>query len=185
MYCASELAGHPSGIPRVVWYSALTGIFRGLPESQPTLVCSALIALPLTLDVPPFPLGVVMSSLLSVVDILVLLSFILALRVIRGYQYRGGFPYPPGPRPLPIIGNLLHIPKEFSWLAYAHFAEKYGIKQPFVLTLLLTGYIGDIISFHVFGQVIVVLNSIQAAKDLLEKRGDVYSDRPMLPIIRM
>ncbi|KAH9980678.1 hypothetical protein BJV74DRAFT_735103, partial [Russula compacta] len=63
-----------------------------------------------------------------------------------------------------IIGNLLHIPKEFSWHAYAHFSEKYG----------------DVISFHVFGQVIVVLNSTKAAKDLLEKRGDVYCDRPML-----
>ncbi|KAH9976261.1 cytochrome P450 [Lactifluus volemus] len=39
----------------------------------------------------------------------------------------------------------------------------------------------DVLSFHVFGQVIVVLNSAQAAKDLLEKRSKIYSDRPAIP----
>jgi hypothetical protein len=44
---------------------------------------------------------------------------------------------------------------------------------------------GDIMSFHVFGQVIVVLNSVEMTKDLLEKRGDIYSDRPVIPIYEM
>jgi hypothetical protein len=45
--------------------------------------------------------------------------------------------------------------------------------------------IGDILAFHVFGQVIVVLNTAQVAKDLLEKRGDIYSDRPPIPFYEM
>jgi hypothetical protein len=44
---------------------------------------------------------------------------------------------------------------------------------------------GDILSFHVFGKVIVVLNSIKASRDLLERRGDIYSDRPVIPIFEM
>jgi len=44
---------------------------------------------------------------------------------------------------------------------------------------------GDIISFRAFGQVIVVLNSIKVNKDLLEKRPDIYSDRPLIPIFDM
>ena len=44
---------------------------------------------------------------------------------------------------------------------------------------------GDVLSFHIFGQVIVVLNSFRATKDLLEKRGDIYSDRPVIPICEM
>jgi hypothetical protein len=44
---------------------------------------------------------------------------------------------------------------------------------------------GDVVSFHVFGKVIIVLNSLKANKDLLEKRGDVYSDRPVIPIFQM
>ena len=44
---------------------------------------------------------------------------------------------------------------------------------------------GDVISFHVFGKVIVVLNSYKANKDLLERRGEIYSDRPVFPIFEM
>jgi len=44
---------------------------------------------------------------------------------------------------------------------------------------------GDILSFHIFGQVIVVLNSAKVAKDLFEKRGAIYSDRSPTPIYDM
>ena len=40
-------------------------------------------------------------------------------------------------------------------------------------------------SFHILGQVIVVLNSVNATKDLLEKRAAIYSDRSPLPIHEM
>jgi len=40
-------------------------------------------------------------------------------------------------------------------------------------------------SFRVFGQVVIVLNSIKVAKDLLEKNGDIYSDRPVIPFYEM
>ncbi|KAI0278749.1 cytochrome P450 [Russula aff. rugulosa BPL654] len=110
----------------------------------------------------------VVSPMLAL-DILVLVTSIAAFFAIRDYQRRRGLPYPPGPRPLPLIGNLLDIPKEFSWLAYTQLSKKYG----------------DVLSFRVFGRVIVVLNSLKANKDLLEKRGDIYSDRPVIPIFQM
>jgi len=110
-----------------------------------------------------------MAFMVSLVDLFAVLIFFTTIRAIRRYQRRGGLPYPPGPRPLPIIGNLLDIPKEFSWLAYTRFSKAYG----------------DILSFHIFGQVIVVLNTAKAAKDLLDKRGDVYSDRPPIPFAEM
>ena len=67
-----------------------------------------------------------MVSPIFVLDLFAVLSFLVALWAIRDHQRRGGLPYPPGPRPLPIIGNLLDIPKEFSWLAYTRLSEKYG-----------------------------------------------------------
>jgi hypothetical protein len=47
------------------------------------------------------------------------------------------------------------------------------------------GPVGDILSFHIFGQVIVVLNTANTAKDLLEKRAAIYSDRSPIPIHAM
>jgi cytochrome P450 len=44
---------------------------------------------------------------------------------------------------------------------------------------------GDIICLRIFSQVVVVLCSLSAVKDLLEKRGETYSDRPSLPISEM
>jgi len=56
-----------------------------------------------------------------IVNLFVALLSLAAIQGIRDHRRRGGRPYPPGPRPLPIIGNLLHIPKQFSWLAYKIF----------------------------------------------------------------
>ena len=73
--------------------------------------------------------ALIMPSLLSIIDLLVLLSSLFALWAIRDYRRRGTLPYPPGPRPLPLIGNLFHIPKKFSWLAYTHFSKEYGMNR--------------------------------------------------------
>ena len=40
-------------------------------------------------------------------------------------------------------------------------------------------------SFRVLGQVVVVLSSASAIKDLLEMRGETYSDRPSFPLHEM
>ncbi|KAI0263944.1 cytochrome P450 [Gloeopeniophorella convolvens] len=99
----------------------------------------------------------------------VLLCIALLTSVIKNRKRRGLL-YPPGPRPWPIIGNLLDIPKTHSWLTYIEMGEKYG---------------SEIVFVSIFGQAIVVLNSIRVAKDLLEKHGEIYSDRPIVPFFEM
>ncbi|PBK75825.1 cytochrome P450 [Armillaria solidipes] len=69
---------------------------------------------------------------------------------------------PPGPKGLPLIGNLWDVPAEYPWLTYARWADTYG----------------DILYLDTPGNPTVVLNSTQAAADLFEKRSRNYSDRP-------
>lgn len=99
----------------------------------------------------------------------------------------GSLQLPPGPRPLPILGNLFDLPPEASWLTYTEWAKTYGTPSPdFTRSDYLSSLrIGEIISVRALGQPVIVLNSWRVAKDLLEKRGTIYSDRPSIPFYSM
>ena len=129
-----------------------------------------------------------MASLMMIIDLFALISLFFVLLSIRDHRRRRGLLYPPGPRPLPLIGNLLDVPSTFSWLTYTELSRKYGDIPSFSFLFKFCSNIellGDILSLHVFGKVIVVLNTSKAAKDLLDKRGDIYSDRPTVQIFEM
>ncbi|KAH9016878.1 cytochrome P450 [Lactarius hengduanensis] len=107
-----------------------------------------------------------LTSLVTAINCLALSSFLYILFAFRDHRRRRGSPYPPGPPSWPVIGNLLDIPKLSPWLAYANMSKKYG----------------DVMCFQVLGQVVVVLCSPTAIKDLLEKRGELYADRTPFPV---
>lgn len=48
------------------------------------------------------------------------------------------------------------------------------------MAIILTVYIGNIVSVTLLGQTVVILGSVQHAIALLEKRGALYSCRPRL-----
>ncbi|KAG2120164.1 cytochrome P450 [Suillus cothurnatus] len=73
-------------------------------------------------------------------------------------------PFPPGPNPLPIIGNILDITSKELWLTAFKWARKYG----------------PITHIRIFNQSLVFLNTPKAVFDLLDKRGSIYSDKPHL-----
>ncbi|KAH7320333.1 cytochrome P450 [Rhizoctonia solani] len=84
-------------------------------------------------------------------------------------QAKSHGPLPPSPEPDPLIGNLramMSIPDETR--AYRDWGRELG---------------SDIISITIPGQVIIVLNSQEAAEELLSKRSSIYSDRPKIPMI--
>jgi hypothetical protein len=125
---------------------------------------------------------------ITAIDILATAVFLYVLATFRDYRRRRGLPYPPSPPSLPIIGNLLDVPKHSAWNIYTGMSKKYG--REFIHTLrgvlpLTLARPGDIFCLRVFGQVIVVLNSISAIKELLEKRGEINGDRPPLPMLEM
>ena len=93
-------------------------------------------------------------------------------------------PLPPGPRPLPIIGNLYDIPKALPWLKYHEWSKKYG-NLPVALKFRICHSnnplcdIGDVVYLEIPAQPTIVLNSIQAALELLDRLAAIYSSRPI------
>ena len=64
---------------------------------------------------------------ISTVDIIMVSVFFYLLFAFRDHLRRGGSSYPPGPKPWPVIGNLLDIPKESQWIAYTEMSKKHGL----------------------------------------------------------
>ncbi|KAH6905497.1 cytochrome P450 [Coprinopsis sp. MPI-PUGE-AT-0042] len=88
------------------------------------------------------------------------LTFI-TLAVLRGRRSARGLPLPPGPKGLPLLGNIFQIPSEKPWEVYNEWRKVYG----------------DIIYLEAPGQPLLILNNLEDCLVLLEKRGANYSDR--------
>ncbi|KAH9977447.1 cytochrome P450 monooxygenase [Russula compacta] len=75
---------------------------------------------------------------------------------------RNNLSKPPGPPGLPLIGNLLDIPRKREVLTYNAMADKYG----------------DMVYLSVLNKNIFVISSARILNDLFNQRSANYSDRP-------
>ncbi|KAH9983874.1 cytochrome P450 [Russula vinacea] len=93
---------------------------------------------------------------------LAILTVLFGLILYIWYSGKKQLPYPPGPKRLPIVGNLFSMPPEEEWVTYRKWSDEFG---------------SDIIHTDVMGSHVMILNSIKAAHDLLDRRSTIYSDR--------
>ncbi|VDC01480.1 unnamed protein product [Peniophora sp. CBMAI 1063] len=87
-------------------------------------------------------------------------GFFLALAA--SYATKSRQKMPPGPPGLPLVGNVLQLKNE-QWFRFSEWRRTYG----------------DIFTLNVLGQPMIVINSYAIAADLLDRRANKFSDRPL------
>ncbi|KAF9533214.1 cytochrome P450 [Crepidotus variabilis] len=93
---------------------------------------------------------------------------LLGLSLLLPLLSRKRAPFPPGPPPKSwIAGNVRDLPPERPWLQCTEWSKKYG----------------SLVYFRMFNKHFLSVNSYEVAVDLLEKRSNIYSNRPTRKMI--
>ncbi|KAJ6534383.1 cytochrome P450 [Mycena capillaripes] len=87
---------------------------------------------------------------------------------VQWINNRSRLPLPPGPKKMPLVGNLFDMPATEEWKTYQRWSHDFD---------------SDIIHLNVVGKSIIILSSIEATSDLMMQRSSIYSDRPRLPML--
>ncbi|XP_039624155.1 cytochrome P450 2B4-like [Polypterus senegalus] len=74
---------------------------------------------------------------------------------------------PPGPTPLPLIGNLLQVNRKTPHDSFLKMSEKYG----------------PVMTVHLGRQRAVVLLGFDAVQEALVQQADVFAGRPVIPLL--
>ncbi|EPS30933.1 hypothetical protein PDE_05886 [Penicillium oxalicum 114-2] len=101
---------------------------------------------------------------MAIASLLAVSALLAVLFVVMRRKSTSSLPLPPGPKPLPIIGNVHQAPKSHGWRTYREWSQEYG----------------PIVHLNMLGQPVIILSTSEVAHDLLSKRGATFSDRPRL-----
>lgn len=106
---------------------------------------------------------------LVAISLVVILTLICSRNGANGWKRNNLQNFPPGPRPLPVIGNL-HI---------------LNLKRPHKTLLELSKIYGSVFSIQMGMKKMVVLTGYETVKEALVNYADEFGDRPKIPIFEM
>jgi hypothetical protein len=97
---------------------------------------------------------------MSILTYLLISAVLLVIYSLR--QARRSAKLPPGPPRLPLIGNTHQLPTERLWNTFQTWVQQYG----------------PLVSADIGGNDIIIIGDQETARNLLDKRANIYSSRP-------
>lgn len=104
-----------------------------------------------------------MSKSITIVDIALVSVGVCVLKAYFDKRASAGRQLPPGPKGLPVVGNVADMPKDKEWLTFTEWGRKFG----------------GICSVSLFGRPMIIINSIDVLEEF-DKKSAIYSERPRL-----
>ncbi|KAF7541762.1 hypothetical protein G7Z17_g11875 [Cylindrodendrum hubeiense] len=111
-----------------------------------------------------------MELIFSKVLVELVIIFLIAMVAMAHWRTKPTLPLPPGPPGEFLLGHTRVIPKDNTAATYARWSKEYN---------------SDIIHVKSLGRSIVVLNSAEAARDILERKGANFCDRPKFTLLEV
>ncbi|KAI0333738.1 CyP450 monooxygenase [Cubamyces sp. BRFM 1775] len=94
---------------------------------------------------------------------------LLQLLPLRMLLRRGGLPLPPGPKGLPLIGNILDMPRYKPWVGLRDLSMTYG----------------NLVYLRIPRNPLLIIGDADIAFELLDKKSAYTSDRPTNPMAEL
>lgn len=120
------------------------------------------------------------------------LALLVSVRLLSQLRVRATLPLPPGPPGEFLVGHARVMPKDNVAETYAAWGAEYRASSPphgFDRNVSWDdshySAESDIIHVKALRKSVVVLNSVEAARDLLERKGASYCDRPRFPLLEV
>ncbi|XP_014113108.1 PREDICTED: cytochrome P450 2K1-like [Pseudopodoces humilis] len=98
--------------------------------------------------------------------VLVLILAFLSILKTAGFWNNQRQNFPPGPRPLPVIGNLLLFDLKRPYRTYQQLSKKYG----------------PVFSVQMGHRKVVVISGYETVKEALVNQADAFAERPKIPV---
>ncbi|KAI8315325.1 Multifunctional cytochrome P450 monooxygenase [Colletotrichum sp. SAR11_59] len=95
-----------------------------------------------------------------------LLAVFIVDKLLQAKKNANRPPLPPGPKGLPLVGNIRDLPQS------TEFAARFWLKHKDLY--------GPISSVQVLGKTLIIINDAQVASEMLDKRSSEFSSRPTI-----
>ena len=102
---------------------------------------------------------------MTAADVLIPVVGLVTVDLYLANKRASGLPKPPGPKPLPLLGNVFDLPTRQLWLAVTDWSKIYGVSPTspvFPSEEPDTLGIGKVTYAHVLGQGLLFLNTVEA-----------------------